>query len=72
MVVLAMDADPTELARRQSWSVAARFLDFDARQAARLAFWRWLASQRGETSRRAPLERRLVVDSWQYGLRVDD
>ena len=72
MVVLAMDPDPAELARRQSWSVAARFLDFDTRQAARLAFWRWLARQRGETSRREPLERRLAVDSWKYGLRVDD
>jgi len=67
-----MDPNSAERARRQSWGVAARVLDFDDRQAARLAFWRWLARQRSETSRREPVERRLAVEAWKYGLRVDD
>ena len=51
-----MDQDELEQARRQLYLRAARSLGFPERQAQFLAFWRWLASQRGETKARGAPE----------------
>ncbi|MBX5490072.1 MAG: hypothetical protein IRZ14_02855 [Chloroflexi bacterium] len=47
-------ADLTEQWRRMHLRVQALGAGFPPEQAARLAFWRWLAEQRGETAQRSP------------------
>jgi hypothetical protein len=39
--------------RRLGWRLQALDAGFSPEEANRLAFWRWQAAQRGETSRRA-------------------
>jgi aminoglycoside/choline kinase family phosphotransferase len=51
-----MDKDELELTRRQMYLLAARELGIPERQAEFLAFWRWLARQRGETKVRGGSE----------------
>jgi aminoglycoside/choline kinase family phosphotransferase len=47
-----MEQSELEQARRDRYLRAARNLGFPERQARYLAFWRWLARQRGETKER--------------------
>jgi hypothetical protein len=61
-----VELDITESYRRRVWRLAAEALGFQERQANFLAFWYWLARQRGETKHR--LERsdsRLGVSNMQ-------
>jgi hypothetical protein len=70
-VVMVLDTEE-ELRRRLSRLRAASW-GYSLEEAGRLAFWKWLAAQRGETSKRGlllhPQPSRF---SWSYGLRVDD
>jgi aminoglycoside/choline kinase family phosphotransferase len=59
-----MDQDELEQARRQLYLRAARSLGFPERQAQFLAFWRWLARQRGETKARGASEYAAVSRGW--------
>ena len=47
-----MNQDPLERMRHRLWRLEARIGGFAEREAWYLAFWRWLASQRGETRNR--------------------
>ena len=68
----AMALEPTEDMRRRLSRLGAATWGFSLEEAGRLAFWKWLAAQRGETSRREQPQRQLVHLAWKYGLRVDD
>lgn len=63
--------DQHESTRHQLWRLQARTWDCAEREAWYLAYWQWLASQRGETKNRTILAEGVALDSWQYGLRVD-
>lgn len=52
-----MDPERLERLRRISHGLAAVRLGFSEDEAAHLAFWRWLARQRGETNDRVVLFR---------------
>jgi hypothetical protein len=45
-------AELAEQWRRVHWRLQAQRAGFPPEQAARLAFWRWLAERRGETAQR--------------------
>jgi hypothetical protein len=68
-----MDLHPDEAMRRRLSRLRAASWGFSLEAAGRLAFWKWLAGQRGETSARDlqphPQPARC---SWSYGLRGDD
>jgi hypothetical protein len=70
---VAMDLHPDEAMCRRLSRLRAASWGFSLEEAGRLAFWKWLAAQRGETSERGlllhPQPSRF---SWSYGLRVDD
>jgi hypothetical protein len=68
----SMEPDQLESMRHRVWRLEARIGGFAEREAWYLAFWRWRASQRGETRNRAILAEGVAPDSWKYGLRVDD
>jgi hypothetical protein len=68
----SMEQDQLERERHQLWRLQARTWGFAEREGWYLAFWRWLASQRGETSNRKVQAEGVALDSWKYGLRVDD
>jgi hypothetical protein len=68
-----MDLDPIEEMRRYRSRLRATTHGFSLAEAGRLAFWKWLAAQRGETSTRgSPPHLQPAQLSWKYGLRVDD
>ena len=67
-----MEQDQLERERHQLWRLQARAWGFAEREGWYLAFWRWLASQRGETRNRTILAEGVARDSWKYGRRVDD
>ena len=67
-----MELDPIEALRRRLSRLRAASWEFSPEQAGRLAFWKWLAAQRGETSQRGLLDRPPARSSRSYGLRVDD
>jgi hypothetical protein len=68
-----MELDPIEALRRRLSRLRAASWEFSPEQAGRLAFWKWLAAQRGETSKRElqphPQPARF---SWSSALRVDE
>jgi hypothetical protein len=47
-----MEQDQLDSMRRRLWRLEARIRGFADREALYLSFWRWLASQRGETRNR--------------------
>ena len=47
-----LEQDQLEGIRHRLWRLEARIRGFGDREALYLAFWRWLASQRGETRNR--------------------
>ena len=53
----SMEQDQLESIRHRLWRLEARIGGFAEREAWHLAFWRWLASQRGETRNRTILGR---------------
>ena len=67
-----MEQDQLERMRHRLWRLEARIGGFAECEGRYLAFWRWLASQRGETRNRKVLTEGVARDSWKYGLRVDD
>jgi hypothetical protein len=67
-----MGQDQREKMQRQLWLLLARVCGFSGREARYLAFWRWLASQRGETRNRTVLAAGVAQGSGNYGRRVDD
>ena len=68
----SMEQDQLESIRHRLWRLEARIGGFAEREGRYLAFWRWLASQRGETRHREVLAEGVARNSWQYGLRIDD
>jgi len=56
-----MGQDQLESERHQLWRLQARTWGFGEREGWYLAFWRWLASQRGETSNRKVQEEGVAV-----------
>jgi hypothetical protein len=67
-----MEQDQLERMRHRRWRLEARAWGFGEREGWYLAFWRWLASQRGETRNRKVQAEGLALNSWKYGLRVDE
>jgi hypothetical protein len=70
---VAMDLHPDEAMRRRLGRLRAASWGFSLEEAGRLAFWKWLAGQRGATSTRE-LQPHPQPDrwSWSHGLRVDE
>ena len=64
-----MDQDELEFTRRKLYLRAARRLGVPERQAQFLAFWHWLARQRGETKARGTPEHAAASD-WRFGKRA--
>lgn len=67
-----MGQDQCESERKQLWRLQGRTWDFAEREGWYLAFWQWLAAQRGETRNRKFPAEGVALDSWKYGRRVDD
>ena len=67
-----MEQDQLDRMRHRLWRLEARIRGFADREALYLSFWRWLASQRGETRNRTIRAEGVARDSWKYGRRVDD
>ena len=67
-----MEQDQLESMRHRLWRLEARIGGFAEREAWYLAFWRWRASQRGETRHRTILAAGVALDSWKYGKRVEE
>jgi hypothetical protein len=58
-----VEQDQLDSMRHRLWRLEARIRGFGEREALYLAFWRWLASQRGETRNRESLAARVAVKS---------
>jgi hypothetical protein len=58
-----VEQDQLESERHQLWRLQGRTWDFAEREGGYLAFWQWLASQRGETSNRGSLAAGIAVKS---------
>jgi hypothetical protein len=69
---VAMALDPAEAMQRRLSRRRATSWGFSIEEAGRLAFWKWLAVQRGETRRREQPQPQPAHLSWRYELRVDD
>jgi hypothetical protein len=68
-----MELEPTEEMRRRLSRLRAACSGFSLEEAGRLAFWKWLAAERGETSQRGVLcPPQPARFSGSYGLRLDD
>jgi hypothetical protein len=68
-----MDLHPDEAMRRRLGRLRAASWGFSLEEAGRLAFWKWLAAERGETSQRGVLcPPQPARFSGSYGLRLDD
>lgn len=67
-----MGQDQFASERHRLWRLQGRTWDFAEREGWYLAFWQWLAAQRGETRHRTILAEGVALDSWKYGQRVDD
>jgi hypothetical protein len=53
-----MEQDQLDRMRHRLWRLEASIRGFGEREAGYLAFWRWLASQRGQTRNRTILGRK--------------
>src|SRR3954452_5989152 len=53
---VAMALDPAEAMQRRLSRIRATSWGFSIEEAGRLAFWKWLAVQRGETRKREQLQ----------------
>jgi len=69
---VAMELEPTEAMRRRLSRIRAASWGFSFEDGGRLAFWKWLAAQRGETNKRDLSPHQPSRFSWRYGLRMDD
>jgi hypothetical protein len=58
-----MEQDQLEKMLPRLWRLEARLRGFADREALYLSFWRWLASQRGETSNRGSLAAGIALRS---------
>jgi hypothetical protein len=65
-----IEIDIQEWNRRRGWRLRARGYGFRSEVADRLAFWYWLAQQRGETKQRTLPERAASL-AWTFGARVE-
>ena len=65
-----MNPDGPELSGCQLHLRAAMNLGFSERQAKYLAFWHWLARQRGETKQRGVLDP-AAASGWRFGRRTN-